>query len=284
MKKIIYITLSLVIFITIYGCNTDKSLPLMTISSNRLNVTILDIGKADAIFIRTRNHTMLIDTGYDKSAKKILKFIKKNKIHKIDYLEITHFDKDHVGGADKILKKIKVLNVLQPDYVGNNKDYKQYIKTLNSLDINALKVTNNKSIIFDRANVTIYPTLQKTFVNKDDNNHSLVTSIKHGKNSFLFAGDAEVQRINELYSQIDLKHTFLKVPHHGIYESNSNKFINDVSPKYAVITCSKKYPADNRILEALEKIGAKTYLTSDGNVSITSNRNTLTVKGYALSN
>ena len=40
--------------------------------------------------------------------------------------------------------------------------------------------------------------------------------------------------------------------------------------KERVITCSDKNPADQYVLQILEKYGSKTYLTSKGNVEVTS--------------
>ena len=40
--------------------------------------------------------------------------IRARGIERLDLLIITHFDKDHVGGADKILENIEVARVLEP--------------------------------------------------------------------------------------------------------------------------------------------------------------------------
>ena len=51
-------------------------------------------------------------------------------IERLDLLIITHFDKDHVGGADKILENIEVARVLEPDYDKDSKQYRQYCEAL----------------------------------------------------------------------------------------------------------------------------------------------------------
>ncbi|MDO4555742.1 MAG: MBL fold metallo-hydrolase, partial [Lachnospiraceae bacterium] len=69
----------------------EGTLPILT-------VTILKVGKADAIMIQTEDKVMMIDTGEEDDKDKLAIFLKQENISKVDYLIITHFDKDHVGG------------------------------------------------------------------------------------------------------------------------------------------------------------------------------------------
>ena len=43
---------------------------------------------------------------------------------------ITHFDKDHVGGADKILESVSVARVILPQYEKESKQYAQFMEAL----------------------------------------------------------------------------------------------------------------------------------------------------------
>ena len=85
----------------------------------------------------------------------------------------------------------------------------------------------------------------------------------------LFAGDAEYARISELLKTDNLQSTILKVPHHGRINANSLALIEYVKPKYAIITSSKSEPEDQEILDILASKGITTYLTREGNVTIT---------------
>ena len=74
-----------------------------------VRVTFFDVGKGDAILVETASHAVLIDSGYDDTKEIILDYMEKQEISSLDYLVITHFDKDHVGGADRVstLRKIQ---------------------------------------------------------------------------------------------------------------------------------------------------------------------------------
>ena len=76
---------------------------------------------------------------------------------------------------------------------------------------------------------------------EQDNNFSLITTIVHGDNRLLFTGDAEKQRLHQWLSEENVEACdFLKVPHHGVYNTALKKLADAVSPKYAVICSSGK--------------------------------------------
>ena len=57
---------------------------------------------------------------------------------------------------------------------------------------------------------------------------SLVISMQHEENAFLFAGDAENPRLGELISEGIGRHDVLKVPHHGRHEKLSASFLSGI--------------------------------------------------------
>ena len=60
---------------------------------------------ADAALITAEDGSrILIDAGTNKGGKKLAERFAEEGIERLDAMIITHFDKDHVGGADKILK------------------------------------------------------------------------------------------------------------------------------------------------------------------------------------
>ncbi|MBO5057473.1 MAG: MBL fold metallo-hydrolase [Lachnospiraceae bacterium] len=233
-----------------------------------IKVTFFDVGKGDAILIETENHNMLIDTGYDRTSGVILDYLEKENVQKLDYLILTHFDKDHVGGADQILKQVKAGEILQPDYESDGGQYLEYREIVEEMVLQPNVVTEAMRFSLDGAEFLIYPPEQKEY-EEEDNDFSLVVSVKYGKRSFLFAGDCERERLDELLQQeeFDLVHDVLKVPHHGKDEKNSEAFLKAVSPKAAVITCSEEEPDREKICEMLNELGTEIYLTADGTVT-----------------
>ena len=69
---------------------------------------------------------------------------------------------------------------------------------------------------------------------------SIVTKLKFGNNSFIFMGDAEsISEGQMLAKQLDIKADVIKIGHHGSNTSTTQKFLEKVNPKYAVISCGK---------------------------------------------
>lgn len=255
----------------LYGCANAYQEQNENLGAARENfgvrVTFFDVGKGDAILVETANRYMLIDTGYDDTAEIILNYLSGQAIDKLDYLILTHFDKDHVGGADRILEAVEVGEVLQPDYESDGGQYREYKEIMEKKGRQPVLVTETMQMSLDEAGFLIYPPQQQRY-EEEDNDFSLVISMRYGEKSFFFAGDCERERLKELLNQneFSLAHDVLKVSHHGRKEKNSEEFLEAVSPKIAVITCSEEKPADKDICQFLDRLGTEVYLTMDGTV------------------
>jgi beta-lactamase superfamily II metal-dependent hydrolase len=279
MRKV-FLCMFLALVSAFTGCSGAKKNQLEQTEKSKtdgLDVSVLGIGKADCILLRNGSNAVMIDTGMDEDTKTILNYLNKYNITSLDCLIITHFDKDHVGGADGIIKNIDVKKIIQPNYEGSNKDYKQYIQAMNEKGIKSDKLTKDTKItIGDMKLVISVP--KHDFEKNGDNDFSLVTSVYYGEKSFLFAGDAEKKRIKELLKDGLGQYDYLKVPHHGREAENSDDFFKTVKPKIAVITCSKEHPADEAVLKTLKKLGAEVYEADTKNVIVHSDGINLTVK------
>jgi beta-lactamase superfamily II metal-dependent hydrolase len=239
-------------------------------------ISILQVGKADALVLHSETGTVLIDCGEKGDGKDVLAYLEELGVEKVDYLFITHFDQDHVGGVTKVLHNMPVDQIVTPKYEGSNEEYKKYQATVSELGITPLELTENMTFTLDDVLYEVYPP-EKSHYAESDNDYSLAISVTHGENTFLFAGDAESERLMELSTQMDLSHTFLKVPHHGVIDKRTEEFVAAVSPTYAVITDSEKHPADSKTLYQLESVGCTTYETKNGTIHVASDGSTLSI-------
>lgn len=235
-----------------------------------MTVTVLDVGKADCILIRTENHLAIIDIGEKADADAVNTAIKRSGTKTVDCLIFSHFDKDHIGAAEKVLKKNKALRILEPDYKKESDAADDLKKALRKNGLTPEVVTEEITFTLDDAVFTVYPALKDDYGNEDSNVFSLVVRVVHGDNVFLFCGDAEGQRLSELNEVLPAGCSFLKVPHHGVYDNFSNDFLSRVSPAYAVVTCSGSERPDAKVLKILDGLGTKTYLTLSGAVTAVS--------------
>jgi len=240
-------------------------------------VETIGVGKADCILLKNGGHAALIDTGTEESTKTVLDYLSKEGITSLDYLIITHFDKDHVGGADGVIKSLDVKNVLEPNYKGDSADYSQYVRAMAEKGISPETLSTDADVTLGDVKLKI-DAAKHNFEYGRDNDFSLVISAYYGENSFLFAGDAEKLRINELLNENIGSYDFLKVPHHGIEEKNSAEFFEKVKPKIAVITCSKSEPADESVIDELKKDGCEVYTVQSEAAVVFSDGKNVSVK------
>ncbi|MBR6400515.1 MAG: MBL fold metallo-hydrolase [Firmicutes bacterium] len=276
MRTKIILFLSFILMLT--GCTREKEPVTAPTVTGEFVFTALKVGQADALVLRTANHTVIIDCGEKDDGDKLLEYLEQNGITSVDALIITHFDKDHVGGAAELLLGCEVKMLYTADYITDSKEYVKYAEAAAQKGIMPQKLSDGKNVEFTLDDVvfTVYPAISDV-QNSTDNDLSLAVTAQHGSKRFLFAGDAESRRMQEILTQVSGKFDVLKVPHHGRYSPYSEEFVAEVSPQYALITCSDKNPAEEQLLQVLKNAGAKVYTTQNGYVSFTSNGEEITV-------
>lgn len=281
----------IILFIALILCNnlkssyfgasdSDSNSEQSFLEEESLSVTFLNAGKADAIILHTKNSTVLIDTGLKSDSKELVQFIKSQGIDTIDYLILTHFDKDHVGGAAKVIKKLKVNNIITSDYFKESDEVENYLEACDEAMITAQVLEDEISFTLDNVTYQVYPHIASTYSEKESNNSSLIISVKHGENRMLFTGDAHNLRIEEfvMEQENNFKYQLLKVPYHGRYMECLSEFVNIIKPEYAVITSSEEEMEDKETVELLKGIGTNVLLTREGIIVVISDGKTLTIE------
>ncbi len=237
-----------------------------------LTVTLLKVGRADAIVVRTDDRIMVIDAGEEEDGAEVVEFLRKNGVGRVDVLLITHFDKDHVGGADTVVEELSVGRVLLPDYEGEGTDYADFLDALAAKGISPERLAEPVRFSLGAAEVTVEPPASyEAGSGEVDNNFSLITTLVHGENRLVFVGDAEKRRIRQWLTDSRPEGCdFLKIPHHGVYNRGLEELIETLSPAYAAICDSEKNPADDATLELLAGHSVSALETKDGRITVVS--------------
>ena len=262
MKRLISsVLLSSLALIFILTCGCGKAVTPATID-------ILKTGKSDCIVINTGSHIVMIDTGEINNLPEIRSYMIKNGYEKIDTLILTHYDKDHIGCADIIISNYNVETVIESKAVSESNEYKSYHKTLSKKGISPVKLTENHRFSFDDCQFHIDIPQKSKYKKHNDNNLSLIVSMKCGKTSFLFCADAMETRLEEFMQGEKTKYDFVKLPYHGNYLDNYESFLDFTTPLYTAITCSKKNPPAEKTLGLLKKRSIDVFLTKNGEINI----------------
>ncbi|MGL5259915.1 MAG: ComEC/Rec2 family competence protein [Lachnospiraceae bacterium] len=213
---------------------------------------------ADCTLLIQQNNAVLIDAGEEVDAEHILNVLKKEGVEKLDYIILTHNDKDHIGGVKYIVQNISTQMVVQ-SYIGRTTDLSIDLESyLESQKITVYKPTNVKKIYVSQMQIVVYPPLEKQY--KDDNNTSLAVFVQHNKVKMFFAGDCLRKRSEELMKfnikNVDLYH----VAHHGRANRASDELFLSLAPKFAIVTAKQ---ADEIIIESAEICNSKILYTLD---------------------
>lgn len=233
-------------------------------------VTVLDIGQGDSILLELPHNsgTILIDTGGNfgennyLSTNIIIPYLKSVGIKKLDYLIVTHGDYDHMGEAINLVNNFKVEKVIFNCGEFNELEQK-LIKVLDKKKISyyscikELNIDNNK----------LYFLNNKIYDNENDNSNVIYTELNNYK--FLFMGDASIEIEEDLMEKYNLQDIdVLKVGHHGSKTSSSEEFIDNITPKYSIISVGKNNRYGHPNKEVLNNLqDSKVYRTDqDGSI------------------
>ncbi|MBQ4585519.1 MAG: MBL fold metallo-hydrolase [Clostridia bacterium] len=256
--------------IFLFSCNKEEIVPA--------SVDILKIGKADCIVINTGTKIVMIDTGEVENLDDIHFYMNKKGYTSIDTLILTHYDKDHIGGASDIISTYNVKEVVETKITDNSFEYLDYHNTMANQGISPKKLNESYSFEYDSCKFTIDIPQRDKYEEKQDNNSSLIVSMWCGDTSFLFCGDAMELRLREIIERNIGTYDFVKLPYHGNYLENYEDFLKMTKPQYSVITDSKKNTADEKTLDILKEFEVENYETRYGTVSITTDGSTIAIK------
>lgn len=239
--------------------------------NNYLQVSCLDVGQGDAIFVKTPDgFTALVDGGDEgEGRKKVLPFLRQMGVSHLDLLIGTHGHKDHLSGLVEVLPEIPARKAILPPQ--DTPDMRNLLTRLSKVKIERVGPDQSRKIKLGRS-VTLE--ILETFVSESENDQSLVTVIHYGKNKLLLSGDLGFQGeeiLTRKYPDL-LRASFLKVGHHGSNYSTDLAFLAQVRPKLAVISVgagNKFGHPGAKTLNRLRSMGVKVYRTDrNGRVDV----------------
>ena len=99
----------------------------------KLKIHFLDVGQGDSCFIITPNHkTILIDGGgstsnsFDVGKDTIIPYLLDRGYTKINYVFISHFDQDHVGGILPVLEELHIGQIFISPQAEKSENYETF--------------------------------------------------------------------------------------------------------------------------------------------------------------
>ncbi len=234
-------------------------------NSSPFSVHVIDVGKADSIFIECGGKTMLVDGGTVDRGEPVVEYLNRCGVKKLDYVVNTHPDDDHIGGLAEILRQYPVGRYLAPELpaalIPKGEAYRNVQEELKKKKLSVTVPKQGESFLLGDAKVNI---LAPVKTGESTNNNSVVLRITFKNTSFLLMGDAQKEEESDLLqSGAELSADVLKVGHHGSSTSTTEAFLKAVKPKYAAISVADDTGGlpKKDTLKRLETAGTKVYRT-----------------------
>lgn len=161
-----------------------QSKPIIDINEDILRVYYFNVGQADCTLAINKGQTLLIDGGKEANSPKLIDYIKKLGIKKLDYVIATHPDKDHIAGLDKIIKEFNIGVTYMPITDKDNKEIQELKAVLSNKQV--INPSVNDEFYLGNAKCTILNSGDTSKVS--DNNSSIVVRFRLWKDSMFIYG------------------------------------------------------------------------------------------------
>ena len=235
-------------------------------ASRPLQIYFIDVeGGQATLVVGPSRESLLIDTGWPgfegRDAERIVRAAKAAKIKQIDYVLITHYHRDHVGGVTQLAERMKIGEFVDhgPNLEDSNdarEDYAAYEKVI--AKTRYVSVRPGDGIPMKGLTVRVLTAAGEHIsdplpgageanpycdsepeppVDVTENARSLGVLITYGKFRFIDFGDLtkrkelELACVDNLVGKVDL----YLVTHHGFDQSNAKAIVWALHPRVAIM-------------------------------------------------
>lgn len=254
--------------------------------NSEISISFIDVGSADACYVRCGDKHILIDTGQSLTYDRLWAYLKRSGCTHFDAIIISHPESDHMGAAADVIRDFGTDVLYMPsvsaEFEPQNAEYERFNNALKEYNVKVINPQIPLSTKIGDLNVD-FISPQKDFGSLNGN--SLVVRITYKGKVFLFTGDM-VKATEEflLNCGTELKCDVLKVAHHGSKTSSSEEFLRAASPEIAVVSVADDdaYLPDYYTMANINEHCDELYVTAtDRTVVITSDGSSLSVKTHA---
>jgi competence protein ComEC len=256
-------------------------------ATKKLRIYMIDVeGGQSTLFVTPTGQSLLIDTGWPgnehRDADRIVAAANLAGIKKIDYVLITHFHVDHVGGVPQLVERIPVGTFIDHG-VNRELDIPETVKGYAAYQ-KLLETGNYKHIVARPGDVLPITGMQATAISADgklidkplpgagqanpfcsgvevrpadvsENGRSLGVLISFGKLKLLDLGDLTWDKEMELMCPINRlgRVDVYLVSHHGWYQSSSPALVDAIHPRVALMNNGEKKGGSTPTLVTIAK-------------------------------
>lgn len=253
----------------------------------QLEVHHIDVGQGDCTLILSPDGktNALIDAGdEDCGTKSVLPYLKKHRIDHLSYVIASHYDADHIGGLDEVIKGVGVKKI-GAVYDRGDKPSKSTTATFRRYSKAAggcrktlklgqvISLGGGASLTCMAENGSIVKKKPIPNAAGNENNLCVALLLTYKRFRYCTAGDSGgkksgpyVDLETPLAGAVGHVHA-MKVDHHGSASSSNETFLKKLHPTVALIdvgTSNYRHPTQS-VLNRLVKANCTIYQTEKGN-------------------
>ena len=242
---------------------------------NGMDALALDVGQGQSVALASRGRFALVDCGSSNSWKDAGAIAAQNLrnmgCRRLDALIFTHYDADHVNGAEALFARVGVNALYVPEPPDGNANAAWLLELAGRYQIPVHTVREWTAAGFGAGRLTLFPPVGDAGSN--DLGLSILASV--GDTDLLITGDMGADAERALLRRYDLPDLEAFVAgHHGSKYSTSEELLAALSPETVCVSVGSNsygHPAPET-LERLYQHGCAVYRTdTDGAVHLCMN-------------
>lgn len=237
-----------------------------------VEIHIIDVGQGDAIAVRSpAGRWILVDAGiigrtFDAGEQRVVPYLSRLGVRRIEGLVLTHPHADHTGGAPAVIRGLRPRWVGDPGSPAPSAQYLGVLRVAHGAGTPWVGFRQGHTLIMDGVHVEFMHPERVGMLENDPNDLSVVIRVAYGEFSVLLTGDATAlveERLVRWYGAA-LASDAVKVGHHGSITSTTPPFLAVAGPGYALISAGRgnryghPHPA---VVDRLQSAGARIFRT-----------------------
>ena len=242
-----------------------------------LRITVLDVGQGDAILLQVPQGAVLVDQGPPEA--KVAQQVRRLGVPRLSALVLTHPQRDHIGGAETVLRQLAVDRVLDPRLAATGPFERAALAQAERRDVEVIETRAGQAFTLGRLRLRVLWPNRAGLPGDDPNRLPIVLLASYGQVDALLTADAETDVTARLLaSRVEI----LKVAHHGSADDGLRSELRELRPSVAIISCGRGndygHPTPSTLAALRDSPGLSLFRTDeDGRVVLETDGTRITV-------